>query len=84
MCYTIRSPYHILRTTGYGNYIVRKLIKPDSFELKFVAYDFYPLALSLKPYTPINATDSRYLNQNHALLVNPLNNALHNELYNEK
>ena len=37
LCYTVRSPYHTLRSTGHGSYFVKKLHKPDNPELKFMA-----------------------------------------------
>ena len=82
--YSVRGPYQILRITGLGSYFVRKLNKPDSPELKFMAHDLYPLPPSLKPCEPIDSTYARYLNQNHTPLVNPLKKTLHIELYNEK
>ena len=44
----------------------------------------YPLTPSLKPYEPVDTTDTRYLNQSHAPLTNPLKKALYIKLYNEK
>ena len=34
----------------------------DSPELKIMAYNLYPLPLSLKFCEPVDATDNRYLN----------------------
>ena len=84
LSYSVRGPFQIIRKVGLGSYFVRKLNKADSPELKFIARDLYPFPLSLKPCEPIDSTDTRYLNQNHAPLVNPLKNSLHIELYNEK
>ena len=42
LSYSIRGPFQIICTT-------KKLNKPDSPELKFMAYDLYPLPPSLKP-----------------------------------
>ena len=39
LSYSVRSPFQMIRNTGLGNYFVRKLNKPDSPELKFMAYD---------------------------------------------
>ena len=39
LCYAVRGPYQIIRTTGNGSYFVRKLHRSDSPELKFMAYD---------------------------------------------
>ena len=46
-------------------------------------HDLYPLPPSLKPCELIDSADTRYLNQTHAPLVNPLKLSLHIELYNE-
>ena len=54
----------------YGSYFVKKLHKPNSPELNFIAYDVYLLSPSLKPCEPIDTTDIRYLNQSHAPLTN--------------
>ena len=84
LTYAVRGPYQIIRTTGHGSYFVRKLHRPDSPELKFMAYDLYPLPPSLKPCEPVDTTDTRYLNQSSTPVANPLKKALHIELYNEK
>ena len=42
LCYTVRGPYQIIRTTGHGSYFVQKLHRPDSPELKLMAYDLNP------------------------------------------
>ena len=39
LCYQIRGSFHIIKCTGRGSYIVRKLNKPDSPELKFISED---------------------------------------------
>ena len=82
--YSDRGPYQIVHHTGFGSYYVRKLHKPDSPELKFVAYDLYSLPPSLKPYEPVDTTDIRYLNQTDSPLANPLKRALHIELYDKR
>ena len=84
LCYAVRGSYHILRNTSHGSYFVKKLHKSYSRELKFMAYDFHPFPLSLKPYKPIDTTDTRYLKQSHTPLTDPLKKALYIELYNEK
>ena len=83
LSYSVRGPCQIIRNTGFSSYFVRKLNKPHSPELKFMAYDLYPLLLSLKPCEPIDLTDTRYLNQMHAPLINPLKRAPDIELHNE-
>ena len=62
LCYAVRGPYQIIRTTGHGSYFVRKLHRPHSPELKFMAYDLYSLPPSLKLCEPVNTTDTRYMN----------------------
>ena len=84
LSYAVRGPYHIIRTTSHGSYFVRKLHQPDCPELKFMVYDLYPLRPSLKPCKPVDSTDTWYLNQSHAPLINPLKKTLYIELYNDK
>ena len=84
LSYSVRGPFQIIRNTGFGSYFVRKLNKQYSPELKFIAYDSYPLPPFLQPCEPVDLTDTRYLNQMHAPLINPLKKALDIELYNEK
>ena len=84
LCYAGRGPYQIFRNTGHGSYFVKKLNRPDSPEQKFIAYDLYSLPLSLKRCEPVDAIDTRYLNQSHEPLTNILKKTLHIELYNEK
>ena len=84
LCYAVRGPYQIIRTTGHGSYFEQKLHRPDSLELKCMAYDLYPLPPSLKPCEPVDTTNTRYLNQSHSLFTNPLKKLLDIELYNEK
>ena len=69
---------------GHGSYFVRILHKPDSPELKFMAYDLYPLPPSLTPCEPVDTIDTQYLNQSHTPITSPLKKYLHIELYNEK
>ena len=49
-----------------------------------MVYDLYPLTQSLKPCEPVDSTNTRYLNQSHMHIANPLKKAFHIELYNEK
>ena len=72
-----------MKCTGHGSYLVRKLYKPDSPELKFMATDLYPLPPSLKPREPVDSSDIRYLNHSHSPIVNPLSKPLNIELYND-
>ena len=71
LCYTVRSPFQIIRNTEHSSYIVRKINKHDNPEFSFMAYELYPLPPSLKPYKPFDTIYSRYLNQSHTPLVNP-------------
>ena len=83
MSYVVRGPYQIIRNTARDSYFVRKLHKPDGSELKFMIYDLYPLSPYIKPCEPIDTTDTRYINQSYAPLVNPLMKSPHIELYND-
>ena len=82
LCYAVRGHYQIIRTTCHGSYFVRKLHRLDSPELKFIVYDLYPLPPSLKPCELVDTTDTRYLNQSHTPITNPLKKSLHIKLYN--
>ena len=72
LSYAVRGPFQIIQGTSRGGYIVRKLNKPDSPDLKFMSEDLYILPPSLKPCEPVDGLDTRYLNQTHAPIVNPL------------
>ena len=45
--------------------------------------DLYALLPSLKPFEPVDSSNSRYLNQSYSPIVNPLRKPLNIELYNE-
>ena len=49
-CYAVQGLYHIIRNTGHVSYYIKIINTLDSPELKFIAYDLYPLPSSLKPY----------------------------------
>ena len=70
--YAVRGPFQIMRSTIHGGYIVRKLNKPDSPKFKFMFENLHILPPSLKPYEPVDRSDTRYLNQYHAPISNPL------------
>ena len=74
LSYSVRDPYQMVRHTRFGSYYVRKLYKPDSPELKFMAYDLYPLPSPLNLCKSVDTTNSRYLSQHHSPLVNSLKN----------
>ena len=74
--YAVRGPFQIIRDTGRGSYIVRELNRPDSPEFKFMSEDLYILPPSLKPCESMDGSDTRYLNQSHAPIVNPLKKPL--------
>ena len=82
--YSVRGPFQIIRNTWFGSYFVQKLNKLDSPELKFMAYDLYPLSPSLKPCESVDSIDTRYLNHMHTPLINPLKRTFDIELYNEQ
>ena len=62
LSYSIQCSYQIIRNTWFDSYFVRKFDKPDSPELKFMAYDLYPLPSSLQPREPIDTINTSYLN----------------------
>ena len=45
--------------------------------------DLYPLPPSLELCEPVDRSDSRYLNQSHSFIVNPLRKSLNIEISNE-
>ena len=51
-------------------YFVKKLHKPDSLELKLMAYDLYPLLPSLKPCKSVETTDTRYIHWRKLYILN--------------
>ena len=70
--YIVRSTLQTICGTDHGGYIVRKLNKPNIPEFNFISEDLYILPSSLKLYEPMDGSDTRYLNQSHAPIVNPL------------
>ena len=83
LIYQVRGSFRIVTCSGRGSYLVRKLYKPYSPELKFMTADLYPLPSSLKPYEPVDSFDTRYLNQSYSPIVNPLSKPLNIKFYNE-
>ena len=83
LIYQVRGPFRIIKCTSRGSYLVRKLYKTDSPELKFMAIDLYSLSPSLKLCEPINSSAIRYMNQLYSPTVNPLSKPLNIEIYNE-
>ena len=79
----VRGPSRIVQCTGRGSYFVRKLYKPNSPKLKFIATDLYPRPPSLKPCDPVDSSNLRYLNQFYSPIINPLIKPLNIELYNK-
>ena len=70
LCYTVQGFYQIFRGTVCDSYIVRKLYNPDSPEFKFMSEDLYIFPLSLKLCEPVVSSDTRYINQSYASIVN--------------
>ena len=62
LCYAIRGPHHITCRTCYGSYFIKKLHKPDSLDLKFMAYDLYSFPLSLELCESVDTSETQYLN----------------------
>ena len=71
LSYCIRVHYQIICIIGCGSHYIRKINKPDSPELMFMAYGLYALLYSFKPCKPLDTADIHYLNQTYALLLNP-------------
>ena len=84
LCYAVRGPFKIICGTSHGGYVVRKLNKPDSSKFKFTSEDLYILPPSLKPYERMDGSNTRYLNQYHTSIVNPLKILLNIKLHNGK
>ena len=57
LSYQARGLFSIVKCTGRGSYLVRKLYKPDSPGLKFMVTDLHPLPPSLKPCEPVDCSD---------------------------
>ena len=55
-------PYHVICITDHGSYLIRKLNKSDIPELKFIAYDLFPLFTFLKPCESFDRTNTHYFN----------------------
>ena len=83
LSYCVRSSYQIIYSTDCGSYFVRKINKPDSTELKFMAYYLYTLLLFLKSCEHVDTTNIHYLKQTYIPLVNIFKRALHVKLYDE-
>jgi len=69
--YSIRGPFQIVWDIERGSYIVRKMNKTDSPELKFMFENVYILPPFMRPCKPIDSSDTCHLNQYHAQIVNP-------------
>ena len=50
LSYTVCDPFQIVYATDYVSYYIRKFLKLNILELKYMAYDLYPFSLSLKPH----------------------------------
>ena len=83
LSYQARGSFRIVKCTGLGSYLVRKLYKPDSPELKFMTIDLYSLPPSLKMDEHVDSSDIQYLNQSYSPIVNSLRKPFNIELYNE-
>ena len=59
LSYQGRGSFHIVQCTGRGIYLVRKLYKPDSPELKLMAKDLYPLSPFLNPCEHVDSSGIR-------------------------
>ena len=83
LSYQVRDSFRIVTCTGREGYLVRKLYKPHSPELKFMTVDLCFLPLSLKPCEPVDSSETKYINQPYSPIVNPVCKILNIELYND-
>jgi len=60
LSYQVRGLSRIVKCTGRGSYLVRKLYKPDSPEFKFMTIDLYSLPPSLKLYEHVDSSDIQF------------------------
>ena len=82
LSYIVRCSFQIVRGIERGSCMARKMNKLDSPEFMFMSEDVYILPPSLTPCEPIYSSDTRYLNQSHAKIVNPLATYINIKLYN--
>ena len=72
LCYSGRGLFQIILETGSGSHTLRQVNKPDSPEFKFMSEDLYILSPLLKPCELVDSSDTCYLNQSYAPVVNSL------------
>ena len=67
---------------GYGSYYVKNLTSLIDLCFNLWLMTDILFRYLIKPCETVNATDTRYLNQTHAPIINLLKKQLHVELYN--
>ena len=83
LSYQVCGPFRIVKCTGQGSYLVRKLFKTDSLEFEFMATYLYSLLPSLNPCKLVSSVDTKYLNQFYFPVTNSLIRFLNIGCYNE-
>ena len=84
LSYKARGPFQISKVLGHGAYEVQKYNDPSSTPRKYKSTELYLLPPALFPSDPLDTTDQRYLNYEHAPIPHPLQKPLQIELYNDK
>ena len=84
LSYKARGPFQISKVLGHGSYEVQKYNDPTSATRKYKSTELYLLPPALFPSDPLDTTDQRYLNYEHAPIPHPLQQPLQIELYNDK
>ena len=74
----------VIRWIGYDSYFFRKLVKPDSLQLEFMADNLYPLPPSLKLCECVDLCDAYYLINTYLLSYFFLRNFLNIEIDHNK
>ena len=72
LCYIAQGMFQIIRSTGFDTYIVRKSNKPTGLEFNFMSEVLYIFPPLLKLCKYVDSSDTRYINQSHTPIVNPL------------
>ena len=81
LSYRLRGPYSIISTLGNGAYLLQKVNQPNAPKLKYHTQDISLLPPAIRPVETLDGPDTRYLNQSHAPIPNPLKTAFKIDLY---
>ena len=83
LSYKARGPFIIVADKGFGTFEVRQYNNPTAPTRLYKGIDLYILPPAIFPSNPIDATDQRYLNYEHAPLASPLKQSLQIDAYND-